>query len=476
LLRRFVALFLVIAGVIALSGCYRGNPAGPTVGLVGDSITVLADETWGSFDRGLVDAFYIDVRARSSQRIDQMQPGLDELLASRQGAPTNVVINLGTNDMMQNFSNWEQSFDVMWASVADRPCVVYVTVREVSDRPIGTEINAKIRQMEAAHPNVRVYDWNADVIALSDAYLADPETVAPPMFDPVHPTSAGTDAMTGGIRRALESCPAPASATTLAEVTNWTHSYEMNDAVTYVDDGGVTRIDEVTDRGAGGMPLRRDSGFYGGAFGQPPLPGPRFVSADPGFNGAASSDAEKVVDFADGAAWDLYATLSPNANPYDPAHQFPGGGYTPPYWVLNVGRLDRVLDSTLGSQGTGPTVGRIADGRIEVYTGGFDTPPMPHIYSTRTFTSGQTIATIVFVSPAPGKSFLEVIWRNADGTVGSERTMGTLDPFQYPEFFLGYVHAMQTGAVAIKVAVPTGTELATAKNWAATLIPPAGSQ
>ncbi|MGH8977222.1 MAG: hypothetical protein ACRDV7_04035 [Acidimicrobiia bacterium] len=133
------------------------------------------------------------------------------MLASQQGIPTNVVINLGTIDMMQYFSTWEQSFDVMWASVADRPCVVYVTLVEVSGHPIGTAINAKIRQMEAAHPNVRVYDWAADVFELSAAYLADPENVEPPLFDPVHPTSTGTDAMTAGIRRALESCPAPSN-------------------------------------------------------------------------------------------------------------------------------------------------------------------------------------------------------------------------------------------------------------------------
>ena len=56
----------VVLGCVAvmLVGCYRGNPAGPKVGVVGDSIIAMTDRQWKRLDPALADAYVYDVAAR----------------------------------------------------------------------------------------------------------------------------------------------------------------------------------------------------------------------------------------------------------------------------------------------------------------------------------------------------------------------------------------------------------------------------
>jgi lysophospholipase L1-like esterase len=190
---------LLCAVALLNAACSQDEADEPTLAVVGDSITVLQRQ-WGALDAHLADEYSVAVAATSGQRIDQMQPELAALLDAPEGAPERVVINLGTNDMAQDYPQWERSFDEMWATVADRSCVVYVTVREVSDRALGPLINEKIRDVEAAYTNVRVFDWNAYV---SERSTAD----RPLLFDPVHPTREGADALAAGTQEALDSCP-----------------------------------------------------------------------------------------------------------------------------------------------------------------------------------------------------------------------------------------------------------------------------
>jgi lysophospholipase L1-like esterase len=185
------------------TGCYRGNPAGPRVAIVGDSIMWLTDAISGRLDPALADAYAFNVAATPAKRIDEMQPELDRLLAA---GPDSVVIDLGTNDMGQSWPSWEQSFDAMWAAVADESCVVYVTIRTQAGQPIGAQINAKIAATAAANPNVRIYDWETDINTALAASQADP-SLPPPLSDPVHPTSDGSDILAAGVRRALDTCP-----------------------------------------------------------------------------------------------------------------------------------------------------------------------------------------------------------------------------------------------------------------------------
>ena len=185
------------------TGCYRGNPAGPRVAVVGDSIMWVTDAVSGRLDPALADGYAFTVAAIPAKRIDEMQPELDRLLSGR---PDRVVIDLGTNDSGQSWPTWEQSFDAMWASVANEPCVVYVTLRTQPGQPIGAQINAKIASIAAANRNVRIYDWESDINTALAASRSDP-SLPPPMSDPVHPTSAGSEILAAGVRRALDTCP-----------------------------------------------------------------------------------------------------------------------------------------------------------------------------------------------------------------------------------------------------------------------------
>jgi lysophospholipase L1-like esterase len=200
--RRASAVALACIAV-ATAGCYRGNLAGPKVAIVGDSITALSDQWYGRLDPALADTYAYNVAATTGMRIDQMQPELDRLLTAW---PDDVVINLGTNDMTQSWPTWEQSFDAMWAAVADESCVVYVTLRTHVSWPVGAQINAKIAATAAANPNVRIYDWETDINAAIAALQAD-TSLPPPMYDPVHPTPAGSEILAAGIRGALDTCP-----------------------------------------------------------------------------------------------------------------------------------------------------------------------------------------------------------------------------------------------------------------------------
>ena len=188
-----------------LAGCYRGNLAGPKVGVVGDSIIAMTDRQWKRLDPALADAYAYDVATRSGARIDEMQPDLDRVLTT---TPDNVVIDLGTNDMGQSWAPWEQSFDAMWATVAHLSCVVYVTIRTQADFPVGADINAKIAATATANPNVRIYDWETEIGAALAAYEAD-TSLPPPLLDVVHPTAAGADILAAGVRRELDTCPRP---------------------------------------------------------------------------------------------------------------------------------------------------------------------------------------------------------------------------------------------------------------------------
>jgi hypothetical protein len=89
----------------------------------------------------------------------------------------------------------------MWRAVAEHPCVVYITIRQVPGRPIGAAINRRIRRLASQHPNVRVWDWNEYLRGPSGH---DPKHVL--LFDSVHPTPDGARAISEGTRRALDSC------------------------------------------------------------------------------------------------------------------------------------------------------------------------------------------------------------------------------------------------------------------------------
>jgi hypothetical protein len=266
-----------------------------------------------------------------------------------------------------------------------------------------------------------------------------------------------------------------------ADLTRWTHAWDASDAQTYVDRAGTTRVHQIDDRGNGDRPLVRDHGSWGAVLGHGALPGPRWDAASPWFNGRAALHTDEVHEH-DGALWDLHAMLSPNADPHDSASWFPGGGYGPPYWVVNLGRLtgepgSGFFDSFHGTIGTGPTIGAGIGRRRRAWsvsTYGLDDRPMHWINSPHPMRADETVLVIVFVSDQERASFIDVTWRGPKGRLRRARTSGHLDPYPYREVFVGYVHEMYLTAAGIKTGVPTETEIAAVRAWAAQFIPPRG--
>lgn len=198
-MRRLSALLCAV--VVVVSGCRHSAPAAPPaalrVAIVGDSITVAST---AQIDNALGGVYTTDIRARSGQRIDQMLGDLGTALTLR---PNAVVVDLGTNDVLQGVTHrdWRTGFDRMIAALADQRCVEITTVSTLvigwSAIPaIAAEINSAIAEAVAAHPQFHVVDWNATVHANDGTDLL--------LADRVHPSATGSAALASLIRSALD--------------------------------------------------------------------------------------------------------------------------------------------------------------------------------------------------------------------------------------------------------------------------------
>jgi lysophospholipase L1-like esterase len=148
-----------------LAGTLLMTAACQPVGFVGDSILgVSADE----IDQELRPNYIPTFAAQNGQRIDQMLDEL-EVTLTQEKPPSIIVINLGTNDVVQENENWRSSFDQMMEMLSDVPCVGLTQVNEYTDDYYGSTnvtaigINAAIDEAVAANPD-RIFkiDFNID--------------------------------------------------------------------------------------------------------------------------------------------------------------------------------------------------------------------------------------------------------------------------------------------------------------------------
>ena len=159
-----VALLLVVAVLSAVVGL-RALGVGrhrPTVALVGDSITANLEST---ARRQLGDDFALAVDGRPGFLADQQLP----VAVNMARFPFDqVVINLGTNDVMNSDHNLDETTAALGQitdAVAGIGCVHLVTVSEgmINDTgdagPHARRVNDAIRAIAAEHPNIRVIDW-----------------------------------------------------------------------------------------------------------------------------------------------------------------------------------------------------------------------------------------------------------------------------------------------------------------------------
>jgi len=201
----------VLAGVVVLA-TRSSDPevdARPTVAIVGDSIT---EQGQSSLHRVLGARWDLHVDGRSGYTVAQQLPAARELAA---GHPTQVIVNLGTNDVTRGDDLVRSAADLgdVVAAFPEATCIHLVTVNEgivtaggsAADR--AAELNRSMAALAAADPRIDVVDWSAAVAA----YEAGDQADGPILTDTVHPSPRGQLALAARYDDALSACPAASS-------------------------------------------------------------------------------------------------------------------------------------------------------------------------------------------------------------------------------------------------------------------------
>jgi lysophospholipase L1-like esterase len=198
-----VAVVVIVLAVLATDAVVdkdRGGrrPGSPiTVPVVGDSITYTSGSEIGTAFGG---RYRPEFHAKIGQRIDQMLPTLRTAL---EADPYAVVVNLGTNDVLQGqkHPDWQSGFASMVDALSSSRCVVLTTISTTINGSIATPavasaINRAISEAVSDHRNVHIADWNAAVHGPNGGALLN--------ADRVHPSPAGQAVLARLLRAALD--------------------------------------------------------------------------------------------------------------------------------------------------------------------------------------------------------------------------------------------------------------------------------
>jgi lysophospholipase L1-like esterase len=211
---------VALAGVLGGSACSSSggtNPSVtpssdlvgtelPTVAVVGDSITeqgqqVLRDELSSRWD--------LEIDGRSGYTIEQQLPAAVALAAA---GPTQVIVNLGTNDVLRQRPTEDVVADLeaLLEAVDGVGCVHVVTVAEgmvlggYDHTQAAIEANAAIAAAVEGDDRVDLVDWAADV----RGYQAGSQPDGPILYDSIHPNEAGQRRLAALYADALGGCEA----------------------------------------------------------------------------------------------------------------------------------------------------------------------------------------------------------------------------------------------------------------------------
>lgn len=197
-----VAMVAVVAMLPA--GC---ADAGPRVAVLGDSITALDAEALQS---SLGDDYRFAISGNFGRTAAQVRPEAEEL-AQRTFAQ--VIINLGTNDVLQGGSTRDAVEAIaQYVDLFDSAsCVHVVTVNEhmvnqrtgASTGDLAAQFNERLRALADSEDRVHVIDWNA--VAEANLNDADPAT-STLTEDSIHPTPEGNQALNDLYAEALGDC------------------------------------------------------------------------------------------------------------------------------------------------------------------------------------------------------------------------------------------------------------------------------
>lgn len=195
-----VVLVLLIGGAL-----YARRVLGKDrIAMIGDSIT---DVTASVFHEKLDGEHQLEVRAIGGKEVAEMMPAADELAPT---APDQVVINLGTNDVIhgKDMTAAATSLGAMTAKFAGNRCIHLVTINEgffsTEGKDLTTparQLNQAIRQLAQAN-GYRIVDW-ADIAA---KYAAAGEPNGHLTSDTIHPEAAGRQLLADAVRESVDAC------------------------------------------------------------------------------------------------------------------------------------------------------------------------------------------------------------------------------------------------------------------------------
>jgi hypothetical protein len=211
--RRLRRAALVVALVGLATSCidaYTGNPDGPTVAVIGDSITALAADEYRT---QLATDYQVSVNGQPGYTIAEQLPTAREYADT---APAGVVIALGTNDDSRAIQRWKQSpnkfvldslrdLKEMISLFPAARCIVLVNVTthvmEPSFQEFAEDWNKRIvQQALQLRPGMRLANWDAETAKVWPEQLTT---------DTVHVTPFGATVLVGIVRAQLDSCLRP---------------------------------------------------------------------------------------------------------------------------------------------------------------------------------------------------------------------------------------------------------------------------
>lgn len=190
--------------LIAIIASAATSRSGDSVALVGDSITVLSRDT---FERELKD-YKLEFQAKMGARSTDMVGPATELAATK---PTQVVINLGTNDALRRTAPAEtkEQLTKIVGLFPDADCIHFVNINtHITDdgdprKAEAEQVNAIIDEV-ADKAGADVIDWDGIV-----APTVGDDGKSSIIADTVHPKDVGEAKLANAIGDALDRCGRP---------------------------------------------------------------------------------------------------------------------------------------------------------------------------------------------------------------------------------------------------------------------------
>ena len=201
---RWAAVIVVVLVVGAGVGFLQTRDDRPSVLLVGDSITAISE-------RLVTDELHGDYRVLTSgapkRRADERVHDLPLLVATK---PDAVVVNLGTNDVIQHtdLAATAKAIEKIGGAFPTERCVILVTVNQnmysASDARLGPDAVAVNRLIVAlaARRGWTLVRWDEIV----HRYIAEGEPNGHLSVDTIHPRPIGQKLLADAYRRALKPC------------------------------------------------------------------------------------------------------------------------------------------------------------------------------------------------------------------------------------------------------------------------------